>query len=106
AEVTHGKLAREKHMSSQRSTTLTGAELQRYWAECTVRSKTFRRDVLAYHRRYPTVFIEARRAGGQPLAKWLESMIERQGETLVARSRRFCDVQALSGTAAQLEAFK
>jgi transposase-like protein len=93
-------------MSSQRSARLTGAELQRYKAECTIRSKAFRRDVLAYHRRYPTVFIKARRAGGQPLAKWLESMIERQGETLVARPRRFCDVQVLSGTEAQLEAFK
>jgi hypothetical protein len=92
-------------MPSKQSRTLSGAEFDKFKAECTVRSKAFRREVLAYHKRYPTVFVVSRRSP-QSLPKWFVSIVERRGDVVVARPRRFRDVQALSGMEAQVEYVK
>lgn len=92
-------------MPRKQSGTLSVAEFDKLKAEYTVRSKAFRRDVLAYHRRYPTVFVVTRRSP-QSLPKWFGSVVERRGDVVVARPRRFRDVQALSGMEAQVEYVK
>jgi hypothetical protein len=75
-----------------------------YRRECLARSAAFRASVLAFHARWPPVFVVAGYGRPGRLLKWLLEHVERQGEAFLGKPKALEDLDGLLGFAAQAAA--
>lgn len=72
-----------------------------YRLQCLRRSSSFLDSVLAFHQKYPPVFIRSLPVARVPLPKWLAPLVRQRGNVLIGVPETPQDLERLSGLAAE-----